>query len=335
MQLLYGDEPLRNFNLLQSDDVDFSQNLVSEVYCEHSLVPVKGMKVDAKLNAVEGTKLTFGYLTYGVDAKILLPPLPPCYHVNITLAGHSCVSRNGKTAFTEGMKSGAVLLPDQKASVLWAKDAKQYALKFPREKLESHLSSLINERVDGPIDFDLTFNLQNSAGRSLLRACILLQAEWEEQSTLILSPIARRHIESLVMTNFLLAAGSPHTEKIFGIHQQSEKTSKLLVQQVKEYIEENVHELPGLAELTSYAGVSARSLQNGFKEHLGVSPMEYVRNVRMERAHEQLKNAVSTGENVTDIAMEWGFYNVGRFSQMYKGIYGQSPRETIIRVRSN
>lgn len=335
MQLLHGNEPLSNFNLLHSNDVDFSQSLVSEVYCEHSLVPVKGTKVDAKLNAVEGTKLTFGYLTYGVDAKILLPPLPPCYHVNITLAGNSCISRNGKTGFTEGMKSGAILLPDEKASVLWSKDAKQYALKFPREKLENHLSALINERVHGPIDFDLTFDLQNNAGRSLLRACILLQAEWEEQSTLILSPVARRHLESLVMTNFLLAAKSPYTEKIYGIHQQNENPGKMLVEKVKDYIEENVHELPELAELTTYAGVSARSLQIGFKQHVGLSPMEYVRNIRMQRAHEQLENAVYTGENVTDIAMRWGFYNVGRFSQLYRAMYGQSPRETIMRAKKS
>lgn len=335
MQLLHGNEPLSNFNLLHSNDVDFSQSLVSEVYCEHSLVPVNNTKVDAKLNAVEGTKLTFGYLTYGVDAKILLPPLPPCYHVNITLAGNSCISRNGKTAFTEGMKSGAILLPDEKASVLWSKDAKQYALKFPREKLENHLSALINERVHGPIDFDLTFDLQNNAGRSLLRACILLQAEWEEQSTLILSPVARRHLESLVMTNFLLAAKSPYTEKIYGIHQQNENPGKMLVEKVKDYIEENVHELPELAELTTYAGVSARSLQIGFKQHVGLSPMEYVRNIRMQRAHEQLENAVYTGENVTDIAMRWGFYNVGRFSQLYKRMYGQSPRETIMRAKKS
>lgn len=335
MQLLHGNEPLSNFNLLHSNDVDFSQSLVSEVYCEHSLVPVRDTKVDAKLNAVEGTKLTFGYLTYGVDAKILLPPLPPCYHVNITLAGNSCISRNGKTAFTEGMKSGAVLLPDQKASVLWSKDAKQYALKFPREKLENHLSALINERVHGPIDFDLTFDLQNTAGRSLLRACILLQAEWEEQSTLILSPVARRHLESLVMTNFLLAAKSSYTEKIYGIHQQNESPSKMLVEKVKDYIEENVHELPELTELTTYAGVSARSLQIGFKQHVGLSPMEYVRNIRMQRAREQLENAVYTGENVTDIAMRWGFYNVGRFSQLYKTMYGQSPRETIMRAKKS
>ncbi|WP_313427599.1 hypothetical protein [Siminovitchia terrae] len=82
MPLLRGNEPLSNFNLLQSNDVDFSQSLVSEVYCEHSLVPVQGTAVKAKLNAVEGTMLTFGYLTYGVDAEILLPPLLPCeyYH---------------------------------------------------------------------------------------------------------------------------------------------------------------------------------------------------------------------------------------------------------------
>ncbi|MBM4480658.1 helix-turn-helix domain-containing protein [Rhodococcus hoagii] len=37
---------------------------------------------------------------------------------------------------------------------------------------------------------------------------------------------------------------------------------------------------------------------------------------------------------VTDVAASWGFYNLGRFSSLYREVYGESPSETLRRCRS-
>lgn len=330
MQLGQTHEPLAEYNLLKSDDVDISKEIVTNMYCEHSLIPFEGDKVNAKLNAIEGDKFNFGFLTYGVNAKIELPPLPPCYHVNITLSGESYVeTKNGSKLQTNGMKNGAILLPEKEYDVIWQKNTEQYAFKFHQKKLENHLEMLIGESIASPINFDTIFNLNSSIGKGLIRACRLLQTEWEQNNIITISSIARQHLESYVMTSFLLTARSPYSEKLL-VDYNTKDLNKSLVRNVMNYIEENIHELPSLAELTSYAKVSARTLQLAFKRYLNMSPMQYAQKVRIQRAHEDIKNARYTNEKITDIAMKWGFYNPGRFAQLYKGHYGCSPRETLL-----
>lgn len=324
-------EPLKEYNLLESEEVDVSQKIVSDMYCEHYLIPLKGEKVDAKLNAIEGDHFNFGFLTYGVDAKIDLPSLPPCYHVNVTLSGQSDVNhKNGATYKTEGLQSGAILLPDNRYDVVWKEKTAQYAFRFHQENLESHLSSLILEPVRSTIHFDTIFNLQSSAGGGLLRACQLLQTEWEQDSTFVHSPFARRHLEAYIMTSFLLAAENPYSEKLL-VDYQTKDMNEALVRRVVTYIEERIHELPELSDLTSYAMVSARTLQLAFKRYLEMTPMQYVQKVRLERAHAHILAARYTGEKITEIAMQWGFYNPGRFSQLYKKLYGCTPSETLLK----
>lgn len=331
MILTQNYEPLKDYNLLHSHDVDTAQKIVTKMYCEHALVPLKGDTVAAKLNGIEGEHFNFGFLTYGVDAKIVLPPLSSCYHVNITLSGKSTVYNKNNTRFDSfAQANGAVLIPEHSYKVIWEKNTKQYAFRFHRQKLESHLATLICEPVTSPIRFETIFDLTSPTGMSLIRACLLLQTEWEQNSIIKISPAARRHLESFILTAFLAAAKNPHSEKLL-IDYNSKDLTESLVRRVQKYIEENIHQLPSLADLTHYAKVSARTLQLAFKRHLNCTPMEYVRRIRLQRAHEQIINAAHTGEKITDIAMQWGFYNPGRFAQLYKRHYGCTPKETLLK----
>jgi methylphosphotriester-DNA--protein-cysteine methyltransferase len=52
--------------------------------------------------------------------------------------------------------------------------------------------------------------------------------------------------------------------------------------------------------------VSVRTLQAGFQRHLGMSPMAYVRVVRLRHAHRDLRSADPTHHTVAAIAHRWG-----------------------------
>ncbi|RMO59931.1 BenABC operon transcriptional activator BenR [Pseudomonas amygdali pv. eriobotryae] len=70
-----------------------------------------------------------------------------------------------------------------------------------------------------------------------------------------------------------------------------------------------------------------RTLFSGFREFRNISPMAFLRNVRMERVHLELRNPGT--DSVTDIAMKWGFAHLGRFSQEYRKYYGELPSATL------
>jgi transcriptional regulator GlxA family with amidase domain len=87
-----------------------------------------------------------------------------------------------------------------------------------------------------------------------------------------------------------------------------------------------------VAELAEAVGTTARGLQRGFKETLGMSPSVYVRSARLDRVREELV-AGAGGASVTDIAMRWGFFHLGRFAQQYRDRFGVLPSETLHRSR--
>jgi transcriptional regulator GlxA family with amidase domain len=88
-----------------------------------------------------------------------------------------------------------------------------------------------------------------------------------------------------------------------------------------------------LTRLANVAGVGARTLQRSFRTHVGVSPREYVRLVRLDRAHEDL--VAGAGATVAEIAFRWGFTHVPRFAGAYLERYGEPPSAALRRARRN
>ncbi|MEY0229815.1 helix-turn-helix transcriptional regulator, partial [Providencia huaxiensis] len=99
------------------------------------------------------------------------------------------------------------------------------------------------------------------------------------------------------------------------------------VRRVQEYLEAHAHEPITVEQLAHIAGVSLRSLYAGFKEFLDISPMQYLRDLRMERVRAELLSGEAT--NVTGVALRWGFAHMGRFSAEYKKRYGETPSQSM------
>ncbi|WP_433802171.1 helix-turn-helix transcriptional regulator [Actinomycetospora sp. CA-084318] len=97
-----------------------------------------------------------------------------------------------------------------------------------------------------------------------------------------------------------------------------------------EYIEAHAGEDVTLDEIARAARIGPRALQLAFNRHRGGSPMAYLRQVRLLRAHRDLEAADPTqGDTVAAIAAQWGFANPGRFATMYRESYGISPSRTL------
>ncbi len=82
-------------------------------------------------------------------------------------------------------------------------------------------------------------------------------------------------------------------------------------------------------ELCASIGVSDRTLRLCCQEHLGVSPKRYLYLRRMAFARRALRGANPTLASVTEIAMQFGFWELGRFAGEYKSLFGKSPSTTL------
>jgi len=101
------------------------------------------------------------------------------------------------------------------------------------------------------------------------------------------------------------------------------------VQRAVAYIEAHAAEPIGVNDIAEAVGTSARALQYAFRRHLECTPFEYLRQVRLERAHGDLqKTDPASGVTVATIAYRWGF-SVPRFTTCYHAAYGRSPGRTL------
>ncbi|HET7826571.1 MAG TPA: helix-turn-helix domain-containing protein [Anaeromyxobacter sp.] len=88
-------------------------------------------------------------------------------------------------------------------------------------------------------------------------------------------------------------------------------------------------QLPALAEV---AGVPARTLEAHFRRFLGVTPLTWVRQARLERVRCAL--LASDGRtSVSRVALDCGFTQLGRFAAQYSRRFGELPSETLQRIR--
>jgi transcriptional regulator GlxA family with amidase domain len=82
-------------------------------------------------------------------------------------------------------------------------------------------------------------------------------------------------------------------------------------------------------ELAGIAGVGVRVLQASFKRHVGVSPMTYLRRLRLDGVHRELSKAEPWQVNVSETALRWGFAHLGRFAGAYRERFGVPPSQTL------
>lgn len=85
-------------------------------------------------------------------------------------------------------------------------------------------------------------------------------------------------------------------------------------------------------ELAEMVGVSVRSLSVCCQEHLGMGPKKYLLLRRMYLARQALHVADSNATTVTDIATQYGFWQLGRFAVEYRRLFGESPSTTLQRA---
>lgn len=95
------------------------------------------------------------------------------------------------------------------------------------------------------------------------------------------------------------------------------------------FIDENAHLDIGLSDIAAAINVTPRSVQYTFRRHLGMTPLEYLRRVRLDRAHRDLQAADPAVNTVMEIAGRWRFGHPGRFSMAYKEAFGTHPSRTL------
>ncbi len=101
---------------------------------------------------------------------------------------------------------------------------------------------------------------------------------------------------------------------------------KQLLNPVIEYIAENYTQKIKNDTLADISGFSTVYFRKLFKEVYGISPIEYIKNLKIKKAKEMLHSDYG---NISDIALSLGYQNIYDFSRDFKKHTGISPSKYI------
>ena len=86
-----------------------------------------------------------------------------------------------------------------------------------------------------------------------------------------------------------------------------------------------------VADLCKAAGVSERTLEYAFQEILAMTPVAFLRRLRLHRVRRALRVGTPKTTTVSAEALKWGFWHFGDFSRAYKNCFGETPSHTLRR----
>jgi AraC-like DNA-binding protein len=81
-------------------------------------------------------------------------------------------------------------------------------------------------------------------------------------------------------------------------------------------------------ELCRSVGCGRRQLETVFREHYGIGPIRFHRQLRMNLARRALQTQGAGRGEVTRVANAYGFAHLGRFAGAYRSLFGETPRAT-------
>ena len=107
---------------------------------------------------------------------------------------------------------------------------------------------------------------------------------------------------------------------------------RAIMKRVGEWAADTPEEHLNLLELSQVAGVSLRQLQHAFKTYTGMAPTQWLRLRRLNSARRELLSCTPTQTTVAEVAMNWSFWHLGRFSSSYRALFKELPSDTLKRA---
>ena len=202
-------------------------------------------------------------------------------------------------------------------------------LRVSRSAVQQELGKLLGREPQSEVVFAPELRMATAAGRMFRAVCDELRRTlYITEENQVKDSADIRRIEGELIT--LLLEAQPHNYRRC-LH-RVKGAGAWQIRAAEEFMRSNAHLPISLGDVCQAAGVNARTLQDSFRKKRGCTPMEFLRQMRMEEVRSALTQP-RPDTRVTHEAARWGFLHFGRFSKDYRVRFRELPSETLRRVR--
>ncbi|MFI6089685.1 AraC family transcriptional regulator [Streptomyces sp. NPDC051218] len=316
-------------------DVDEARQMIGATFYSNFMDVIEGPRAfRAEFDIGQLGALTLGELSCGADVRMRLGELG-AYHVNILLGGHMRFRQGGAAGTVATAERAGVFQPVGDTVVeRWTGDCRVLAVKMDREALDRRLEQLIGRPVRVPLTLAPALDTTRGPGRSWARLVATVIEDLRTgsgttprgQASMYTSPLIVAPLQEAILSGLLLAAEHPYRAELGA---PAQRLRPAPVKRAMDAVQERPEHPFTTTVLAAEARVGVRWLQEAFRRYVGMSPMAYVRDVRLTRVREELRSAEPSTLSVSEVAHRWGFGHLGRFAEQYRDRFGELPSQTL------
>jgi AraC-like DNA-binding protein len=313
----------------RSSKIDEIEHVVSTQITPHKLVPLsRDRSVDSAFHFHGAKNLAVFDIRYGSRIAVEFEHYEAGDLLGFVMANEGTGRvRLDREEFGISQSEGVMITSGPRETLQYAEDCETRVLLMNRSRIAEYCAKLLGREVGKPVDFQAHFSLESASGQSWLRLTQYVASELQEpHSMLKLLPAAQQQLEQTLITSLLLAHRHTYSDALL---KPQSPAAPFYVKRAEAFIEAHFSEPLSLADIAAQAGVSARSLQNGFQSFRGMTPMAFLRLVRLRRAQEALLRADPASTTVTEIAISCGFGHMGEFASLYRRTFGETPKQAL------
>jgi len=102
------------------------------------------------------------------------------------------------------------------------------------------------------------------------------------------------------------------------------------VKKARKILEENIDNIYTITKLVEEFNISTRALQYNFQKELGITPKQYLQDLRLNAIRKELLNAESDKKIISEIISKYGYFHPSHFTQKYRLFFGETPTQTLL-----
>ena len=221
--------------------------------------------------------------------------------------------------------SWGVLHPPRIRHVDYSDDHEMLVLRLPMALLHTRLEDLLGAPLRKPLAF-LPVVTQGDAGWASwapLHAA-LGQLQQHRHAQPVLAALAEAAAAALL-------TGWPHsyTDELL---QPRPPLAPRHVRRAEAFMREHAHQPLTSGRIAQHVGVSVRTLFDGFVAFRSMTPVQFLRRLRLDGTRADLQQGAGS---VAEIALRWGFCHSGRFALGYRQRFGELPAQTLRATRGD
>jgi AraC-like DNA-binding protein len=322
-------EPFAKYPLLRTSNVDEAESVLSD-----SLAPARILHIDDKrrfrirMNGVRLGRISIVFNKYETGARISSELSEDSIYLIIGSGERSNFKFNSEPSLTIPGK-GIIIAKERQIAIDRLSNSEILVLRVSEVDLHNHFERLINSHNKRHLAFDRIVNLGANSGAVLKRLINHLVFELNNDDMLLKDPNLAKAYDDMMLTAIV---SLPHNLRQKLHADRRRQIAPSVVHRAEEYMAANLSEPITIADLLRICNCSRSALFWAFRKTRGYTPMEFIAEKRLQCVRQKLLQPYSI-HSVSDIAQGYGFRNLGRFSQMYKKRFGESPSKTLQKGR--